>query len=140
MAGIKCIHCSQICETTRGMTKHLSTCKGTMRRTIPRQIRHRANDFLVIPKAEATVPLTKQMLGQIQKMDAVSGDDAEMADEVVYESVRSTTSWSRSEIQSTQSRFKLIRFHDSRRGQAGEPIRDKDTMADVANIAGDVDN
>ncbi len=106
MAGIKCIHCSKICETTRGMTKYFSTCKGTMQRTIPCQTRHRANDFHVIPKAEATVPLTEQMLGQIQRMDAVGGDDAEMADEVVHESVCSTTSRSRSRIQSTQSEFK----------------------------------
>ncbi len=80
------------------MTKHLSTCKGTIQRTIPRQTRHRANDFFVIPKAEATVLLTEQMLGQIQKMDAVDGDDVEMADKVVHESMHSTTFRSRSGI------------------------------------------
>ncbi len=37
-----------------------------MQHTILRQTRHRANDFLIIPQAEATVPLTEQMLGQIQ--------------------------------------------------------------------------
>ncbi len=111
-----------------------------MRCTIPRQTGHRANDFLVIPKAKATVSLTEQMLGQIQRMDAVSGDDAEMADKMVHESVCSTTSRSRSGIQSTQSGFKLIRFNDGRRGQAGEPVRDEDAMADVADIPGDADN
>ncbi len=116
MAGIKCIHCSKVYETTPGMTKHLSTCKGTMQRTIPRQTRHRANNFLIIPKAEATVPLTEQMLGQIQKMDVVGSDNAEMADKVVYESVRSTTFRSRSGIQSTKSEFKLIKFNDGKRG------------------------
>ncbi len=140
MAGIKDIHCSKVCETTRGMTKHFSTYKGTMRRTIPRQIQHRANDFLVISKAEATVPLTEQMLGQIQRMDAVGGDNAEMADEMVHESVRSTTSRSSSGIQSTQSGFKLIRFNDGRRGQAGESVGNKDAMADIADILGDIDN
>ena len=68
---------------------------------------------LVTLKAKATVPLTEQMLGQIQmiysdreekpinkvgKMDMVDGDNAEMADKVVYESMRSTTSRSRSKI------------------------------------------
>ncbi len=74
------------------------------------------------------------MLRQIQRMDAVGGDDAEMADEVVHKSVRSTTSRSRSGIQSTQSGFKLIRFNDGRRGQAREPVGDEDAIADVADI------
>ncbi len=73
-------------------------------------------------------------------MDVVGGDDAEMADKVVHESVRSTTSRSRSGIQSTQSRFKLIRFNDGRRGQAGKLVGDKDAMADVADIPDDADN
>ncbi len=80
------------------------------------------------------------MLGQIQKMNAVGGHNAEMADNVVHESVRSITTLSRSGIQSTQSRFKLIRFNDGRRGQAGEPVGDNDAMADVADIPGDADN
>ncbi len=111
-----------------------------MRHTIPRQTRHRANDFLIISKAEATVPLTEQMLGQIQRIDVVVGDDAEMADEVVHESMRSTTSRLRSRIQSTQSGFKLMRFNDGRRGQAGELVGDEDAMADVADIPGNADN
>ncbi len=122
------------------MTKHLSKCKGTMRRTIPCQTRYQANEFLVIPKVEATVPLTEQMLGQIQKMDAVGGDDAEMADKMVHESVRSTTSWSRSEIQSIQSGLKLIRFNDGRRGQAEELVGDEDAIADITDIPGDANN
>ncbi len=111
-----------------------------MQRTVPRQTRHQANDFLVIPKAKATVLLTKQMLGQIHRMDMVGGNDAEMADEVVYESVRSTTSRSKLGIQLTQSGFKLIRFNDGKRGQVGELVGDKDAMADVADIPGDADN
>ncbi len=140
MAGIKCIYSSKICETTGGMTKYLSMCKGTMQCTIPRQTQHQANDFLVILKADATVPLTKQMLGQMQRMDTIGGDNAEMADEVVYESVRSTTSRSRSGNQSTQSGIKLIRFNDGTRGQVGKQVGDKDAMADVADIPGDTDN
>ncbi len=80
------------------------------------------------------------MLGQIQKMDAVGGDDAEIADEVVHKSVRSSTSRSRSGIQSTQNEFKLIIFNDGRRGQAGKPVGDKDAMADVADILDDTNN
>ncbi len=140
MAGIKCIHCSKVCETIHRMTKHFSMCKGTIRYTIPCQTRHRANNFLIIPKAKATVSLTEQMLGQIQEIDAVGDDNAEMADELVHESVRSTTSQSRSEIQSIQSEFKLIRFNDDRRGQAGELVGDKNAMVDVADIPGEADN
>ncbi len=140
MAGIKCIHYLKVCETIRGMTKYLSMCKGTMQHTISRQTRHQANDFLVIPKAEATIPLTEQMLGQIQRIDAVGGDDAEMADKVIHESMRSTTSRSRSRIQSTQSEFKLIRFNDGSRGQVGELVEDEDAIADVPDIPGDADN
>ncbi len=74
------------------------------------------------------------------KINAVGGDDTEMADKVVNKSVHSTTSRSRSRVQSTQSGFKLIRFNDCRRGQAGKPVGDKDTMADVVDILGDADN
>ncbi len=131
MSGIKCIHFSKVCETTHGMTKYLLTCKSTMQHTIPCQTQHRANDFLVIPKAETIVSLTKQILGQIQvtysdkkerlankvgRINAVGGDDAEIANKVIYESMRSTTSRSRLGIQSTQSGFKLIRFNDGKRG------------------------
>ncbi len=152
---MKCIYCSKVCETTCGMTQHLLTCKGTMQRTNPRQTRHQANDFLVIIKAKATVPLAEEMLGQIQvtysdkeegslnkvrRIDVIGGDDAEIADKVVHESVRSTTSRSRSGIQSTQSGFKLIRFNDGRKREAGELVGDEDAMVDVADIPGDVDN
>ncbi len=102
-----------------------------MRCIIPRQTRHRANNFLKIPKAEVTVPLIEQILRQIQliysdkdegpannirRMDRVGDDNVEMIDKVVYESVYSTIFRSRSRIQSIKSGFKLIRFNDSRRG------------------------
>ena len=73
-------------------------------------------------------------------MDAVGGNNAEMANKVVNESVRSTTSWSRSRIQSTQSQFKWIWFNDGKRGQVREPVRNKDAMADVEDILNDADN
>ena len=57
MAGMKCIYCSKVCETTYKVTEHLSIRKCTMRCTIPRQTQHR------VPKTEATIPLTEQMLG-----------------------------------------------------------------------------
>ncbi len=62
-----------------------------------------------------------------------------MVDKVVNESMYSTTSRSRSGIQSTQSEFKLIRFNNGKRGQAGELVGDKNTMADVVDIPGDAD-
>ena len=74
-----------------------------MHHTIPCQIQHQA------PKTKATVLLTEQTLSQIiytdrkrptnnvEKMDTVN--KAEMANEVIHESVRSTIFWLRSEIQ-----------------------------------------
>ncbi len=73
-------------------------------------------------------------------MDAVGRDNAEMADKVVHENIHSTTSRSRSGIQSTQSEFKLIRFNDGKKGQVEETIGDKDAMADVIDIPTDVKN
>ena len=61
MAGIKCRHCSKVCETTRGMTKHLSTCKvrrGTARRTVPRNTLYKTNGF-PMAKTEAMLPLVE---------------------------------------------------------------------------------
>ncbi len=124
MAGIKCIDCLKVFETICGINKHLSTYKGTMHCIILCQTQHQV---LIIPKAEAIVPLTKQMLGQIQvtyfdreerptnkigSIYAIGNDNAEMADEIVHESLRSTIFWSRSGIQSTQNVFKLIKFND----------------------------
>ncbi len=79
-------------------------------------------------------------VNKIGRIDAVGDDDEEIADKVVYESMYNITSWSKSGIQSTQSGFKLIRFNDGKRGQAEEPVGDKDAMADIADIPGDVDN
>ena len=64
MASMKCSYCSKVCKTTRGMTKHLSTCRvqrKTARRTIPCQIQCGTNDFLTISKAEATLLLVEQI-------------------------------------------------------------------------------
>ncbi len=70
-----------------------------MQYTILCQIWHWVNNFLIIPKAKATVLLTEQMLGQIQvtysdkkerlankveRMDMVGGDNMEIADKVVH--------------------------------------------------------
>ncbi len=97
MAGMKCSHCSKVCETARGMTKHLSMCRvrqGTGRRTIPRRIQRGTNNFLTISEAENTFPLAEQMEGiyshkeeeglytnKIEKMDPVgTAEYAEKAD------------------------------------------------------------
>ena len=77
---------------------------------------------------------------KVGKIYVVSDDNIEMAKKIVYKSVYSITSQSRSGIQSTQSEFKLIRFNDSRRDQVGKPVRDKNAIADVVDILGDVNN
>ena len=73
-------------------------------------------------------------------MDVVGGDDTKTAKKVVHESIHSTTSQSRSGIQSTQSGFKWIRFNNSRKDQAEKLVRDKDIMANLADKPGDTDN
>lgn len=50
------------------------------------------------------------------------------------ESMYSTFFQSRSRIQLTQIRFKLIKYGDYKREQAGELIGYKDVIADIANI------
>lgn len=47
--------------------------------------------------------------------------------------MHSTCTRSRSRIQSNQSRFKVIRFTNSKREQAGKPVGDKKFMAYMAN-------
>ena len=82
----------------------------------------------------------KRSTNKVGKMDMVGDDNAKIANKVIYKSVCNTTSQSRSGIQLTQSGFKLIRFNDDKKGQAGKPVGDKDVMADVANISDDIDN
>ena len=82
----------------------------------------------------------KRLTNKVEKIDTVGGDHAEMADQVIHRNVRSITSRSKSGIQLIQSRFKLIRFNDSRRGQIRELVGDKDAMADVMDIPGNADN
>ncbi len=82
----------------------------------------------------------KGPLNRVRRKDIVGDDNVEMADKMVYKSMRSTTSYSRLEIPLSQSKFKLIRLNNGRRGQVGELIRDKEVMADVADILGDMDN
>lgn len=47
------------------MTKYFSIYEGKIGYIIPLQIWHKAYNFLVIPKAKATILLTEQMLEQI---------------------------------------------------------------------------
>ena len=49
------------------------------------------------------------------------------------ESVCSTCTRSRSGIQSTQSGFKVMRFTNSERGQAGKPVGDEEVMEYLAD-------
>lgn len=54
--------------------------------------------------------------------------------EVTSKSVCNIFFLSRSGIQSTQNRFKLIKFDENRIGQAGKTIGYEDVIADIANI------
>ena len=85
---------------------------------------------------QVTYTNKKRPINNVGKIDAV--DNAEIANKMIHESVRSITSRSRSGIQSTQIEFRLIRFNDGKRSQTREPVGDKDVMANVADI--DVDN
>ena len=78
----------------------------------------------------------KKPTNNVKGMDTV--DNAEMPNKVIYESMHSITFWSRSGIKLTQNGFKLIKLNDSRRSQVKESIRNKNAIADIANI--DVDN
>ena len=132
MAGIKYSYCSSVCETARGMTKHLSMCRvqwGIARHTIPYQIQCGINDFLTISEVEATLPLAEQIeviysnkeeegpyINNVKRMNPVgTAEYAEKADgkQINPESMRI---WLRSEIQLTQSRFKVIGFTNSEKG------------------------
>ncbi len=71
----------------------------------------------------------------VEKMDpigtAVYVEKADR-DQVNSESVRSTYTWSRSSIQSTQSGFKVIGLTNSERGQAGQSVGDEEVMEYLA--------
>lgn len=55
---------------------------------------------------------------KFKRIDVVGGNNMEMVNKVILINVySSTTSWSRSRIQLTLNKFKLIRFNDSKRGQ-----------------------
>ncbi len=102
--------------------------KGMICHTILYQ---RQDRVFITSKTKAIVPLIEQMLRQIEviysdreekptnkfgKIDMFGGDNMKMADKVVYENMRNTTSQSRLEIQLIENRFQLIRFNDGKRG------------------------
>lgn len=130
IVDIKCKYCLNVCETIYGMTNYLSRCRiwqGIAWRIVLWS--HQANNPLATI-SNATIPLTEQILEQ---MDIIGSNrkevlytnkigsivdivkDVEMG-KVTPESVYSTFSLSRSEIQWIQSRFKLIKFGNNKRG------------------------
>lgn len=60
-------------------------------------------------------------------------EDMEIA-KVTYKNMRNIFSQSRSRIQLTYSRFKLIKFDNNKREQAKKPVGYNDVMANIANI------
>lgn len=70
-------------------------------------------------------------VSSILEIDIV--EDVEMV-KMLSESIRSTISRLRSEIQSSQSRFKLIKFYNSKRRQIRKLVKYEYVMASMANI------
>ena len=161
MAGMKYIHCSKVCETIRGMTKYFSMFKmrqGTVRRTVSRNTLYKTNGFSMA-KTEAILPLVELINKEespytdvfdrrdpagIDKAAEMPGrsEDTEMPDvrHIPPKSEYTTSSRSRSGIQSIQSGFKSIEFNDGKRRQAGMPVDNENTMAYMADISIEQDN
>ena len=102
-----------------------------MRHIILRQIQYKTNNFFIILEAKTTLPLAEQMeriyfdkkeigpyINHVESIDLVNiAEYVEKADkeQVNPNSMRSTCIQSKSEIQSTQSGFKVIEFINSER-------------------------
>lgn len=55
-------------------------------------------------------------------------------------SQRITSTWSRSGIQSAQTRFKFIQFNNRSEGQVGRVVGEKNTIVYIEDVPVDVDN
>lgn len=76
----------------------------------------------------------KEDLNKVSNMVRVDNiEDVKIA-EVTSDSIYIIFSWSSSGIQFTWSRFKLIKFNDSRKKQVGELVRYRDIMTSMVNI------
>ncbi len=70
---------------------------------------------MLIPIQATYYDRKEELKNKVGGIDMVGSDNTKMVDKVVYKSVHNITSRSRSGIQLTQSRFKLMRFNDGRR-------------------------
>lgn len=77
----------------------------------------------------------KRLINKVGRIDTFGGDNTKMADKVIYESVHHITFRSRSRISSYQSRVKLIKFNDSKKGQAKKLVEDGDIMVNIVDIS-----
>ena len=71
-------------------------------------------------------------ISNVERMDPVGTTqyaEKANAEQVNPESMRNTCIWSRSGIQSNQSRFQVIRFTNNNKGQIREPVGDEVFMA-----------
>lgn len=82
----------------------------------------------------------KRLINKVKRINTVNGYDITITDKVIHKSVYSTTFQSRFGIQSIQSVFQLIKFNDSKKGQTEKPIKDKDAIANIADILDNIDN
>lgn len=139
------------------MTKHISACKvqrEKARRTVLRNTLYNTNYFSATSKPKAMLEPAKEGDYKSPYLDNLdrrySGDNDEntempdvkhitpISDHSISE--RTTSTRSRSGIQSIWSGFKSIKFDDSQGGQAGEPVGDEDTMAYMEDVPVDMDN
>lgn len=57
----------------------------------------------------------EKLINKVGKIDVIGGDNAKIADKVIYKSIYNIISWSRSGIQSIHSEFKLIKFNNGKK-------------------------
>lgn len=79
-------------------------------------------------------------INKIRKMNAVGGNNIEIANKLISKSIYSTIFQLKLGIQLTQSSFKLIRFNDGNRNQTRNHMRSKDITANVADLSSDISN
>lgn len=115
---MKCRHCSKVCETTRGMTKHLSIYKvqqDTICRTVPCNTLYKTNDF-PRAKAEAILLLIKPISKKKSLyIDTLDGKDPAGINEVA-EMLGRSEDIEMQNVKHIRSKSKYITFSQSRLG------------------------
>lgn len=86
----------------------------------------------------------KKDLASIDKVAKILGrnKDIKMPNirHLILKSKFTNSSWSRLRIQSIQSRFKLIKFHNSKKKLASKPVNNENIISYIADILIELDN